>query len=72
VKRGLYQPDSGCASFVRSIYPGLHEPAANAEVLCAGINRDWAYTCYYGPLVETITAYDPAFVFGHHTVKTGR
>ena len=46
---------------VRSlVHHRLHEPAADAEVLCARVNGDWANTCDDGTLIEAIAAHDAA------------
>ena len=44
VKGGLYQPDSGGASFVGSIHDSSHQLTANAVALRGWVDGDWPDT----------------------------
>ena len=69
VKCGLHQTHSGGMALIGSIHDGLHEFAADAEVLRSGIHSNGANASDQGALVETITSNDATSAFGHHAVE---
>jgi hypothetical protein len=71
VKRGLHQPDSGCALYDGAIHYSLHELTADAPILRARVDGDGADTEDHRSLIEAIAADDPAFGLCHDTIETG-
>src|SRR5262249_35510180 len=71
MKRRLYQSDSRSAAFVRTIHHGLHQLAANPEILRAWIDGDRPNRTNRRTLIQAIAPNNLPIDLRHNAVEIG-
>jgi len=71
VKGGLHEAKARRTAFARAIDDGLHQLAAQAVVLCGGVDRDGANSVDDGAFVEAIRTENPLLQFSDNAVEAG-
>src|SRR6185312_5856123 len=71
VEGGLDEPDAGSMLRSGAVEHGLHEEAADAAVLCCGVDGDGADAVDDGALVDAVAAENAVVVFSDDAVEAG-